>query len=170
MIYIILAAIIVIGMIVISIIPENNKDKLNSDKIINLSLGLSGLLIIALSYFICTVMIGNSSTEPEWIDWARNMFGIYYNISLPFLGVCLFVISLCIFTTVRNKKRKTKILENITKITSVVSSAALLLLAFFYSLFVENNILPLDIFILISGISEAFVMRLTFALDYSINK
>ncbi len=168
MLYFIVLPAVLILFVLLTVRAEKQPEKLKKYRLVNFILGASGILTLATVFMIGLVSIKNSDSTESWHSWAFDMFTIYFKISLPLLTLLLGTLLLTALISMFDKKTRGGYPEKIRLITSIAASSLLMLIAFFYSPVTENDGLPLDVMIVISGIAEAFAMRLTYALEYTV--
>ncbi len=168
MMYFFILLIVASVLIYLTTIGELRSEKAQKLRILNLTIGIIGLVILIASLVCGVISINISGLGEEWISWAKDMYLFYFGISLPFLFVFISAISAASAAAFFDKKVQGGYPHKVRIITSVASSAVLLIIALFYSDMIKNKNLSLDIFVLAAGLGEALAMRLTFALEYTL--
>ena len=110
-------------------------------------------------------MISSSGQTETWIEWARDMFFEHYSVSFPVLMVLLGILLVSWLLSLSEKRRKSVTGMFLRRTVGILASCTLLLLAPLYAFTTENDIVPLETLILISGIGEAMIFRLVYALE-----
>ena len=170
MINIIISILIIVGFITLSILGDKNPKKITAYKNVNLIFGIVGIILFAGAYFFGRFTITSVSRDATWVEWAGNMFGIYFSLALPLFAICLGAITIYYLISLVQKKKIGNFQIKIRKIFSLVSSAAMLTLAVIYAPIIANKIFPLDVLVFIAGIGQALAMRLTYVLEYTVKK
>lgn len=134
--------------------------------VINGVLGLLGIALALAVHLLAENQLSSEALTPEFLSWAEDMYGIWYQIALPVFGV-LFGFLLCSTLLSLGEKQKGKEYAPVMRmILSCASSVVMLILAPFYGFMTENETLPLYQYILWSGIGLALAFRLLCALEY----
>ncbi len=168
MLYFVVLPAILALFIYLTVTAERHPDRIKKYRLINLSLGSIGIIVLLATMFIGSALIDGSGQSDSWISWAFDMFSIYFKISISVFVFMLVILLLTTLLSIFDKKTRGGYPEKIRLITSIAASVILLLITFLYSPATENDYLPLDVLIVISGIAEAFAMRLTYALEYTV--
>lgn len=134
-------------------------------KRINLGLFLAGILIVAVCRVTAGAMISSSGQTETWMEWAHDMLSQHYAISFPVLAVLSGILLVSWLLSLTEKRRRSTTGLFLRRTVGLLSSAALLLLAPLYAFMTENTSVPLETLILLSGIGEALMLRLTDALE-----
>ncbi len=134
--------------------------------LVNGMVGLVGVSLALGVHFVAESQLGSETLTVAFRSWAKDMYGIWYQIALPVFGV-LFGILLCAALLALGEKRgKKDYAPAMRMILSCAASVIMLILAPFYGFMTANETLPLYQYILWSGIGLALAFRLTCALEY----
>ncbi|MBQ8186063.1 MAG: hypothetical protein IJ037_04230 [Clostridia bacterium] len=134
-------------------------------KRINLGLFLAGVLLVVLCRVTAGVMISSSGQTETWMEWAHDMLAQHYAISFPVLLVLTGILLIAWLLSMTEKRRRSTVGLFLRRTVGILASVSLLLLAPLYAFMTENDSVPLEALILLSGIGEALILRLTDALE-----
>lgn len=163
MIYLFFALLLTIGLTAITILENRSPSPVWSR--LNLGLAAAGCVSVLLCRILAGSMISASGQSDTWNEWARDMFFQHYSVSLPVLLVLLGILLVSWLLSLSEKRKKSVTALFLRRTVGILASCTLLLLAPLYAFTTENNIVPLETLILISGIGEALIFRLVYALE-----
>lgn len=170
MTYLPLAILLTVGLIALTVFGERktaqNPKILRILAVVNALLAVSGILIAAITHIIAQSSIADPSLEPDFASWAGSMYGIWYQISLPVLGVLFGITVLASLTALADKKQRSGVMQIMRAAVVCTASVVFLILAPFYGFMTENETIPLYRYILWSGAGMALTMRLACAVEY----
>ena len=169
MIFIIFSVILIAALIYLTAAASKNQKKLGTYRAVNTAAGILGVLIVTGAYLVGYFSIKSAKNDPEWASWAGDMFYIYYDLTVRVFLILLAVVIISSLLSLANKKTRGGFFYKIRVITPVAVSALLLLITYFYAPTTANEVLPLDLFIYLSGIGEALAMRLAYTLLYTLD-
>lgn len=157
MIYSILVIIIIASLVTLSILSYKQKHP-TALLWINTSLFLTGVTLFVLSYTIGTSQINALVEDTALQSWAKDYFDLYYDLSvIPF--IVLFVINtIAVVLRVFDSRHRKALSQILSRAVSILSSLLLLLIPY-YGYFTQNDEIPLILFIMLSGIGQALVIR-----------
>ena len=160
MMYTIIIFLITAALITLTIFSEKKAKYCRAFMYVNLALAVLGVALIIAAHVVATNQINQFYSESGFYSWASDFYELYYLISFPAF-ILLFITNVLAAivspTGGKNGKNVSKILRLIVSITSSV----LLLLLPYYGLFTQNNSLKLYIYIMISGVGQALIIRLS---------
>lgn len=158
MIYTTVIILTIISLAILSIFAEKKQEKRRTFCIINFTLFALGVVFLICSYCIGQSKINSYSADIEYFSWANDFFNLYYDLSmLPF--VILFAINLAASViSIFDPRQARPVPRILRKVVSLASSLLMLILPY-YGLFTQNENIPLYIYIMISGIGQALIMR-----------
>lgn len=136
--------------------------------LVNLGISVGAAILCALIPFLVRALIFGGENTSEWKGWAWDAFAVFLKTTLPVMGIGLLLIALTVVVNVSGSRKNSLFSALIRQSASVAFSVILLFLAPFYSAMAETGGAFLHVFILIFGIAEALLMRLTFALELAI--
>ncbi len=142
----------------------------------NLALSAAGLLGVILVPLIARAMVFGGNHTEEWKSWAWDAFSLFLKTTLPFLGISLLLICLTMLVTVLAERssaadRKRRVFSAVIRQAfSMAASVLFLLLAPFYSVMAETDEAMLHVLILLFGVAEAMLMRLTLLFEALVGK
>lgn len=163
MIYLISSLILLFALTAVTVLESKKPSPVW--KWLNLALSAAGLLTVILCCVIGESLISGSTQSETWMEWARDMFRQHYAVSLPVLGVLGGILLLSWLLSLTEKREKSHTGAFLRRAVGIPASAAILLLAPLYAFMTANDSVPLDTLILISGIGEALILRLLYALE-----
>ena len=134
-------------------------------KRLNLALALSGVLIVLLCRILAGVLIGSSEQSETWMTWAHDMLSQHYVISLPVLFTLTGILLAAWLLSLTEKRRRSTVGFILRRTVGILASSVLFLLAPMYAFMTENEFVPLDLLIVISGFGEALIVRIIDALE-----
>ncbi len=163
MIYLISALILIILLGTITVLESRKPSPLW--KWLNLALSAAGILTVILCRVIADGLISSSGQSETWMEWARDMFRQHYTVSLPVLGILGGILLASWLLSLTEKRRKSVTGVFLRRTVGILASASLLLLAPMYAFMTANESVPMETLILISGMGEALILRIVYALE-----
>ncbi len=168
MIFIIISIILLAALIYLTVAGSFGAKRLKQFCLINTIVGAAGAVLALGAYFVALASINNDSAGNEWTSWASDMFVGFFNLALPVFLVLFAVIVLTSLTSLANKRLLKGFMAKLRVITPIAVSALLLIITYFYAPATANETVPLDLYIYIAGIGLALAMRLTYAVEYTV--
>ena len=162
MIFLIFSAILTVFLIAVTVLEQKKPSRLW--KWLNLALGACGVLTVLLCRIIGESMISSVFRTETWQSWARDMFAGHYSVSLPVLGVLGGILLISVLISLSEKK-KSVTGAFLRRSVGIPASAVLLLLALLYASVTANESVPLETLVFLSGVGEALILRLVYALE-----
>ena len=155
-------SIIVIGAFIVlsilSYLPFKHPEEYKKYFIANLILAISGISLLAISYFSGEYLISKYKTDAELFGWLSDYYSLFYSLAIPTF-IFLLVINLISAIIFAVEKRNThKIFMVIREVVSVLSSALLLIYPYVGYL-TQNQYVNMYIYMMLSGIGMALAMR-----------
>lgn len=163
MIYLISALILTAALIGITVLETRKPSPVW--KWLNLGLCFAGVLLVIICRTAAEAGISRSGQSETWMNWARDMFAQHYRVSLPVLLVLLGILLASFLLSLTDKRNRSAVPGFLRRTVGILASVLLLMLAPLYAFMTANEIVPLDIMILLSGIGEALILRLVYALE-----
>lgn len=163
MIYTVFAVLLLIFLIWLTIRHNNLPPK--TAFIGNLMLVLIGGALYALVFGYLSFCLSAEGMDALFVEWAWNALKTYMEISVYPLVVFLFLTCFAALSSRLDKKFRTKNARITRFSTSLCCSAAMLLIAPFYSFMTANEQIPLDACILVLGIADALLLRCMFLIE-----
>ena len=162
MIFLVFSAILTVLLIAVTVLEQKKPSRLW--KWLNLALGACGVLTVLLCRIIGESMISSVFRTETWQSWARDMFAGHYSVSLPVLGVLGGILLISVLISLSEKK-KSVTGAFLRRSVGIPASAVLLLLALLYASVTANESVPLETLVFLSGVGEALILRLVYALE-----
>lgn len=162
MIFLVFSAILTVFLIAVTVLEQKKPSRLW--KWLNLALGAGGVLTVLLCRIIGESMISSVFRTETWQSWARDMFAGHYSVSLPVLGVLGGILLISVLISLSEKK-KSVTGAFLRRSVGIPASAVLLLLALLYASVTANESVPLETLVFLSGVGEALILRLVYALE-----
>ena len=166
MIYSLIAVPFAVFLIFLTVIGEKKSAMKPSLAKINAVLSIIGAAVIPAVHLIARKNIMSDGFEPAWSEWAWDMFTIYYSISVPVVSVLLGILLLSSLSSFFTERRKGDTAPKLRTMTSCAASVVMLILAPAYAFMTDNNVLPVDTYILIIGFAQSLLFRSVFTLEY----
>lgn len=175
--YAVFILLVTAGLIWLTVSGARNAkpDKIKKLLFINLIVSASSAIIGIITPFAVHGKIFLSNSSDEWKEWAWDSFKVFLNFSLPLLAVLMLLtcgsalVSLLSEKTLDTKHnpelRKNIFSFVIRPAASVSASVIMMLTAAFYAYMADES---MQVFILIIGICEAFVLRLMFVIELAL--
>lgn len=163
MIFLVFSAILTVFLIAVTALEQKKPSRLW--KWLNLALGACGVLTVLLCRIIGESMISSVFRTETWQSWARDMFAGHYSVSLPVLGVLGGILLISVLISLSEKKKKSVTGAFLRRSVGIPASAVLLLLALLYASVTANESVPLETLVFLSGVGEALILRLVYALE-----
>ncbi|MBQ4354915.1 MAG: hypothetical protein IJC71_08485 [Clostridia bacterium] len=133
---------------------------------INIGLAAGGTAAVLIPHFLFRQTAENPALDEDFLTWAQDMFGIWYQIVLPVFGVLAGITFLSVLTAIADKKQQSGNAPHIRMLTVCASSVLLLILTPFYGFMTENEMIPLYQYVLWSGVGFALLMRICTVPEY----
>ena len=132
----------------------------------NLGLAGGGLLFLLTGVLMVRKNIFHSGLDAEFSEWAWDMMKVYYQLSMIPLAVFLVIGCLAFLPALADPKQRTGFPLKLRLSVTVVFSAVLLLIAPMYAFMTVNEQVVLDVYILLTGIGEALLLRVPLLIEY----
>lgn len=166
MIYSVIAVILSVFLIFLTVLGEKNPQFRRNLITINVILSLVGCTASAFIYFIVKGSVFSGEYDETWSEWAWDMFTLFYSISLPVLGVLLGILIVSTVLSIFTERKKSCTSQKVRVMAASASSIVMLIIAPVYGFMTQNDVIPLYGYILVSGIAQALVFRIVFAIEY----
>ncbi|MBE6626849.1 MAG: hypothetical protein E7628_06700 [Ruminococcaceae bacterium] len=160
MIYTIIILLITAVLISLSVLTEKKPDLTRTMMFLNLSLSVIGAALIVLAHILATTKMNHFASNAGFHSWVSDYYQLYYLISLPAF-ILLFISNTVAALVNPIEKRKMKRISQILRLTVSIASSVLLLLLPYYGLITQNNQLQIYVYIMMSGIGQALIIRLS---------
>lgn len=136
--------------------------------ILNAVLAALGIICLAVTVLTAYLRVKHGGFEADFSSWALDMLSVYYKLTLiPLIAVMLLLLlSGC--SAITDKKQRVGVRLYMRLALSIAVSLAVMLVSAVYSAMTVNGRINLQMFILFSGIGEAFIMRLSTLVDYAV--
>ena len=159
MIYTIIIVLITALLITLSVLAEKKQNLTRSILYINLILSIFGVTLIICAHLIANSKLNLYLYDEAFHSWASDFYELYYLISFPAF-ILLFVTNTLAALVRPTEGKKGKYISKLLRIIVSIASSVLLLIIPYYGLFTQNNNLKLYIYIMISGVGQALIIRL----------
>lgn len=166
MTYVPFAVLLTIGLIFLTVLGEIKPQWQKKLGIVNAVLALIGTLVLLIVRFVSDNSIHGSGHDEQLIEWADDMFSIYFQITLPVFFVLLGITLLASVIAIFDDKQRQGFNAKVRIMLSCASSVILLIIAPFYGFMTANDSIPLYTYICWCGVGQALVMRLMFITEY----
>ncbi|MBE6541638.1 MAG: hypothetical protein E7672_04245 [Ruminococcaceae bacterium] len=131
-------------------------------------MAILGALTFTSVFFIVKHLIFSIKDDQEFVEWAWDMFTLYYSISLPVFLVLILVLLLSVLLSIFQDPKRGSSSPVIRVMAATASSVLMLLIAPCYGFMTDNQIISIYPYILVSGLAEALIFRIVFVLEYFI--
>jgi len=131
----------------------------------NLFLTCIGILLYIAVFLFLILQLSQDTMDADYAAWAWNAVFVFLELSLVPLAIFLFITCFSALSAIWDKKYRSKNARITRYSCSLCCSAAMLLLAPYYSFMTENTQVPLEICILLLGIADALILRCMFLLE-----
>ncbi len=133
---------------------------------VNFAFAVGGLLTVCITYLIARSQIYGGSFDEAFTEWAWDMFAVYFQISLPVLAVLVVIAAVSFLVAVFDPKQRAGMPMKLRLSVTIVFSVVMLMLAPMYSFMTVNDNVPIDVYVLATGVGEAFLMRAPVLIEY----
>lgn len=166
MIYASIAVIISAFLIFLTFLGEKKPQYSRHFIIANVIMSFVGTAASFIIYFAVRNSVFSGIYDETWSEWAWDMFTLFYSISLPVLGILLGILIVSSLLSIFTERKKGGTFPKVRVMAATASSIVMLILAPAYGFMTQNDVVPLYRYILASGIAQALVFRIVFAIEY----
>lgn len=164
MTYTIVVLFIIALLSTLSILGEKKKRNGKLFLIINASLFAVGAVMLTSSYFAGVHSINALDSGSDLYSWSKEFFDLYFDMSMWPFAFLLVITVIAAILGIFSPKYQTPVSRVLRHTVSLFSSLLLLLIPF-YGYFTQNESVPLLLFMALSGIGQALMIRASNAID-----
>ena len=159
MMYTVIIFLITATLITLTVLSEKKAAYQRVFMYINLALAVLGVAMIITAHVVATNQINLYYSDAGFYSWASDFYELYYLITFPAF-ILLFVTNTIAALVSPSEGKTGKNISKLLRIIVSIASSVLLLIIPYYGLFTQNNNLKLYIYIMISGVGQALIIRL----------
>ena len=156
--YTLIITLITAALIALTVFAEKKPNCARMLMYINLILALLGAVMTVASHALATTEIDRFLTDVEFHSWISDFYDLYYLIALPAFILLFLTNTVAALVGLYDKKQK-RIAKLLRPAVSVASSVLLMILPY-YGLITENSRIRIYVYIMLSGIGQALIIRL----------
>lgn len=168
MVYLFFALLLFFGILILTAAGENEKGRAKPRFffLVNLAASAAGGILAAVTLLSARYSIFRDGFDAEFSGWAWDMLTVYCRLSYLPAAVFLGIGILSFVFAAADPKQRTGFSMKVRLASMVTFSGVLLLLPPMYAFLTVNDQLPLDVYILLTGIAQALLMRAPFLIEY----